>query len=67
VDRRAGQRRGRSSRAEAIGRKRGCNSIYLDTFSFQAPKFYKKLGYSEFGRLNGFPPGHTRIWLSKSL
>jgi GNAT superfamily N-acetyltransferase len=53
--------------AEAVARERGCTSIYLDTFSFQAPDFYKRLGFKEFGRLNDFPPGRTRIWLWKSL
>jgi GNAT superfamily N-acetyltransferase len=55
------------SNAEALARERGCASVYLDTFSFQAPDFYRRLGYSEFGRLNDFPPGRARIWLSKSL
>jgi GNAT superfamily N-acetyltransferase len=53
--------------AEAIAHERRCASVYLDTFSFQAPDFYKRLGYTEFGRLKDFPPGHSRIWLSKSL
>ena len=53
--------------AEAVARERGCACVYLDTFSFQAPHFYKRLGFAEFGRLNDFPPGHTRIWLWKSL
>ena len=44
----------------------GCHSIWLDTFSFQAPGFYAKLGYREFGRLD-YPPGHQRIFLQKQL
>ena len=55
------------SGAEAIARERQCSHSYLDTFSFQAPEFYKRRGYEEFGRLEGFPPGHARIWLSKTL
>ncbi|MGA2045819.1 MAG: GNAT family N-acetyltransferase [Roseiarcus sp.] len=53
--------------AETIARARGCRASYLDTFSFQAPKFYERRGYREFGRLDGFPPGHARIWLWKTL
>jgi GNAT superfamily N-acetyltransferase len=54
-------------RAEAAAREKGCRAAYLDTFTFQAPKFYERLGYREFGRLEDFPPGHSRIWFSKSL
>jgi GNAT superfamily N-acetyltransferase len=54
-------------RAEAIARERGCVGAYLDTFSFQAPAFYLRYGYEEFGRLEGLPPGHARIWFRKSL
>jgi ribosomal protein S18 acetylase RimI-like enzyme len=53
--------------AEKEARKRGVRQVYLDTFSFQAPGFYKKLGYREFGRLKQFPAGHDRIWMSKAL
>jgi GNAT superfamily N-acetyltransferase len=37
--------------AEAAAREQGCRGAYLDTFTFQAPKFYGRLGYREFGRL----------------
>ena len=53
--------------AERAAREQGCRAAYLDTFTFQAPKFYERLGYREFGRLNDFPPGHARIWFSKAL
>jgi GNAT superfamily N-acetyltransferase len=53
--------------AEAAARAQGCRAAYLDTFTFHAPKFYERLGYREFGRLNDFPPGHARIWFSKAL
>jgi GNAT superfamily N-acetyltransferase len=53
--------------AEKEARRRGAHHAYLDSFSFQAPGFYKKLGYREFGRLKQFPRGHDRIWLTKAL
>ena len=53
--------------AEDEARKRGVKNVYLDTFSFQAPAFYEKLGYRVFGRLNDYPPGHFRAWLTKAL
>lgn len=54
-------------KAEAEVRKRGVTNIFLDSFSFQAPGFYKKLGYREFGRLKDFPKGHSRHFLQKAL
>jgi len=53
--------------AETEARQRGVSHSYLDTFSFQAPDFYAKLGYSEFGRLREFPAGYDRVWMSKAL
>ena len=52
--------------AEQRARDRGCHGIYVDTFSFQAPEFYRKLGYAEFGRLP-YPPKGERIFLRKAL
>jgi iron complex outermembrane receptor protein len=51
----------------AIGRKRGCHSAYLDTFSFQAKPFYERCGYEVFGVLEDFPKGHQRFFMRKSL
>lgn len=53
--------------AEEEARKRGAKYAYLDTFSFQAPDFYKKLGYEVFGELPDFPEGHQRYFLKKTL
>lgn len=55
------------ARAESIARESGCTGIWLDTFSFQAPGFYKKRGYSEFGAIADYPPGFTRHFLHKTL
>ena len=55
------------SEAEAAARETGCRGAYLDTFTFQAPKFYERRGYREFGRIDDFPRGHSRIWLKKRL
>ena len=53
--------------AEAEARARGCGGIYLGSFTFQAPDYYKRAGYSEFGRIDGFPPGHALVFLLKRL
>ena len=53
--------------AEDIAQKKNCIGIWLETFSFQAPGFYRKLGYSEFGHLADYPPGHTRLYYQKTL
>lgn len=52
---------------EAVARERGCVGVFLDTFTFQAPAFYTKLGYKEFGRVPNFPPGFERIYFTKTL
>jgi ribosomal protein S18 acetylase RimI-like enzyme len=54
-------------RAEAEAVERGCLGAWLDTFSFQAPGFYERLGYSIFGRIDDYPPGHSRFFMRKSL
>jgi GNAT superfamily N-acetyltransferase len=55
------------TRAEDEARQRGAKNAYLDTFSFQAPDFYKRHGYQVFGQLEDFPAGHHRYFLTKEL
>lgn len=53
--------------AEQEAKKIGCTFAYTNTFSWQAPEFYKKLGYKPFGTLDDFPPGKTLTYLMKKL
>jgi GNAT superfamily N-acetyltransferase len=55
----------RQAETEAI--RRGCHGAWLDTYSFQALGFYERNGYTAFGTLEDYPPGHSRIFLRKSL
>jgi GNAT superfamily N-acetyltransferase len=53
--------------AEEEAWRRGCRNVFLDTFSFQALGFYQRLGYVEFGQLQGFSGKHTRHYVHKVL
>ena len=53
--------------AEREAQQRGCHTAFVNTFSFQAPTFYQKLGYTIWGQLEEYPAGHQRIYLQKKL
>ena len=53
--------------AEGEAQRRGCHGSYLFTFDFQAPSFYRAMGYETFGVLEDFPPGMRRWFLRKAL
>ena len=55
------------SSAEAEAARRECRLILLTTHSFQAPRFYRKHGYSEVVRVDDCPEGHSYILMSKAL
>jgi len=55
------------SMAEEVAREKDCVGIWLDTFSFQAPEFYEKHGFTRFGQLDNFPPEHKRFFFQKKL
>ena len=47
--------------------RRGCTQVFLDTYSFQAPDFYQKLGYEIWGVKDGYPNQHRKYFLKKRL
>jgi GNAT superfamily N-acetyltransferase len=53
--------------AEDEARARGCTRLVLSTHSFQAPGFYRRHGYAEVGRADGYPRGHAQIFFVKTL
>ena len=52
---------------EQEARTRGCKRAVVETSSFQAPGFYKRHGFEEFGQVEFGFGGHTRIFLRKNL
>ena len=53
--------------AEDLAREKKCIGLWLDTFEFQAPEFYKKCGYSEIGHIADYPPGYKHFFFQKRL
>jgi len=47
--------------------ERGAYLMHLDTFDFQARRFYEKMGYEVFGELKDCPRGHVRFFMRKLL
>jgi ribosomal protein S18 acetylase RimI-like enzyme len=56
------------SRAErTAARERACRSARLETWDFQAPEFYRRLGYEVVCVIPDYPPGITEYTLTKRL
>ncbi|MCK8676182.1 GNAT family N-acetyltransferase [Streptomyces lichenis] len=53
--------------AEEEARRRGCTVMEVSSYTFQAPPFYRRLGYTETGRIEGVPGGHADVHLTKPL
>jgi GNAT superfamily N-acetyltransferase len=47
--------------------KRGCTTAILDTYSFQAPDFYRKHGYQVFAVVEGYADRHQKYFMQKVL
>lgn len=55
------------NQAETAAKERGCKYVFLDTFDFQAPEFYRKHGYKEVFTLKEYPCTGKRYYFTKSL
>jgi GNAT superfamily N-acetyltransferase len=65
--RRRGWGRRLMAAAERVALDRGCTGAWVDTMSFQAPGFYRRLGYRQFGELPDHPTGSSQMWFWKPL
>lgn len=52
---------------EAQARRHGCTSVYLETFSFQAPELYRALGYAVDYERKCYPHGIVKLHMAKEL
>ena len=51
--------------AEAYARSRALLGLHLHTWSFQAPDYYPRHGFTCVGQLPDMPPGACRFWFAK--
>jgi ribosomal protein S18 acetylase RimI-like enzyme len=54
-------------KAENFAVEKKCRMVKVDTFSFQAPDFYKILGYEVYGKIEDFPEGYNHYFLFKKV
>ena len=54
-------------RLEAAAVAMGAIGVFVDTYGFQAPAFYARLGFDEIGQLPTPDPARTRIFFRKVL
>jgi GNAT superfamily N-acetyltransferase len=53
--------------AEQEAAARGCSHMVLESYNFQAPAFYQRLGYEVFAVLEEHPHQHRNYYLHKWL
>ena len=47
--------------------RRGVKRIFLASYSFQAPAMYEKFGFHRLAEFDGWPEGHTNVFLCREL
>lgn len=52
---------------EDIARERGCRTLQVDTYSYQAPGFYLKCGFEEYHRIRNYRGDHDRVFFRRSV
>lgn len=52
---------------EDMAKKNGAKKMILSTLDFQAPEFYKKLGFKVFGELTNIAGQHTQYYMVKEI
>ena len=52
---------------EASAKVRGCRTLYLTTFSFQALRLYQSLGYKSAVEIRGFPDGIVKYIMVRTI
>ena len=65
--RRSGWGRTLMEAAEHEAVRRGCTDMIVSSFTFQAPDFYRGLGFTETGRTTAIPGGNEDVHLHKPL
>jgi ribosomal protein S18 acetylase RimI-like enzyme len=65
--RRAGMGKRLLDAAELEAKSKGCRTILVRSYSFQAPDFYQKYGYRIEHIQNDFPQGYRYYILSKKI
>lgn len=53
--------------AEAIAKRKGCHTILVRSYGFQAPHFYEKYGYKIEYVMNDFPKGYHYYFFTKRI
>mgnify|MGYP000965296860 CR=1 FL=1 len=53
--------------AIAFAKEENLNFIILQTFSFEAAEFYKKMGFFVVGEIENYPPGSSKYTLRYEL
>ena len=55
------------NKIEETAKQNNCDTIHVDTYGYQAPDFYKKIGYKKIGKIDNYRSGYERVFFKKEL